>query len=265
MGLPWYLNPLWEWDLHDRLDVLEGSSSSSRADDQRQDKEIERLKTRVTELENQLLVLEKFWQTKVCYLQRRSLRRQRTPPSVHRTPLPSFPPGQKRSSPVPAAAAARRAIGMPATPVACCFDMKIPDVRRLLCLFLDFMHHSVRCAGKLQRIFRLGMHCSRRAGVFAGSARPVSATGPESGSSRPLPAGSGNRRPAPAGGRAGAGTAARKRAGAPCKDIRRPCRPIGRPRRLSRPDRGGRRLSPLRPPPEGQSGFLLRLWPAVSI
>ena len=60
MGLPWYLNPLWEWDLHDRLDMLEGSSSSSRADDQRQDKEIERLKTRVTELENQLLVLEKI-------------------------------------------------------------------------------------------------------------------------------------------------------------------------------------------------------------
>ena len=80
MGLPWYLNPLWQWDLHDRLDMLEGSSSSSRADDQRQDKEIERLKTRVTELENHLLVLEKFWQTKVCYLQRRSLRRQRTPP-----------------------------------------------------------------------------------------------------------------------------------------------------------------------------------------
>ena len=60
MGLPWYLNPLWEWDLHDRLDILEGSSSSSRADDQRQDKEIERLKTRVTELENQLLALEKI-------------------------------------------------------------------------------------------------------------------------------------------------------------------------------------------------------------
>ena len=60
MGLPWYLNPLWEWDLHDRLDMLEGSSGSSRADDQRQDKEIERLKTRVTELENQLLALEKI-------------------------------------------------------------------------------------------------------------------------------------------------------------------------------------------------------------
>ena len=60
MGLPWYLNPLWEWDLHDRLDMLEGSSSSSRADDQRQDKEIERLKTRITELEDQLLALEKI-------------------------------------------------------------------------------------------------------------------------------------------------------------------------------------------------------------
>ena len=46
--------------LHDRLEELEGSSSSSRADDQRQDKEIERLKTRVTELENQLLALEKI-------------------------------------------------------------------------------------------------------------------------------------------------------------------------------------------------------------
>ena len=40
--------------------MLEGSSSRSRADDQRQDKEIERLKTRVTELENQLLALEKI-------------------------------------------------------------------------------------------------------------------------------------------------------------------------------------------------------------
>lgn len=60
MGLPWYLNPLWQWDLHDRLDMLEGSSSSSRADDQRQDKEIERLKTRITELEDQLLALEKI-------------------------------------------------------------------------------------------------------------------------------------------------------------------------------------------------------------
>ena len=56
MGLPWYLNPLWEWDLHDRLDMLEGSSSSSRADDQRQDTEIERLKTRVTELADQGLL-----------------------------------------------------------------------------------------------------------------------------------------------------------------------------------------------------------------
>ena len=39
----------------------------------------------------------------------------------------------------------------------------------------------------------------------------------------------------------------------------------GRPCRLSRPDGGGHRLPPVWPPPEGQSGFLLRLWPAVSI
>lgn len=30
-------------------------------------------------------------------------------------------------------------------------------------------------------------------------------------------------------------------------------------------DGGGHRLPPVWPPPEGQSGFLLRLWPAVSI
>lgn len=39
----------------------------------------------------------------------------------------------------------------------------------------------------------------------------------------------------------------------------------GRPRRVPRPDGGGHRLPPVWPPPEGQSGFLLRLWPAVSI
>ena len=41
---------------------------------------------------------------------------------------PSFPPGQMRSSPVPSAAAARRAIGLPATPVACRFDMNRNDL-----------------------------------------------------------------------------------------------------------------------------------------
>ena len=60
MGIPWYLNPLWQWDLHDRLDDLELSSDGSRKDDLRQDKEIERLKRRVTDLENQLLALEKL-------------------------------------------------------------------------------------------------------------------------------------------------------------------------------------------------------------
>lgn len=60
MGVPWYLNPLWEWDLHDKLDELELSSGSSKAADQRQDQEIQSLKKRVTELEGQLLALEKL-------------------------------------------------------------------------------------------------------------------------------------------------------------------------------------------------------------
>ena len=58
--MAWYNSPLWAWRLDDELEELKSSSSSSRADDQRQDKEIERLKTRVTELEDQLLALEKI-------------------------------------------------------------------------------------------------------------------------------------------------------------------------------------------------------------
>ena len=58
--MAWYNSPLWAWRLDDEWEELKSSSSSSRADDQRQDKEIERLKTRVTELENQLLALEKI-------------------------------------------------------------------------------------------------------------------------------------------------------------------------------------------------------------
>ena len=73
----------------------------------------------------------------------------------------------------------------------------------------------------------------------------------------------------PTDGRTGAGFGTNARPGA--------CRPgsgcsssapqasAGRPCRLSRPDGGGHRLPPVWPPPEGQSGFLLRLWPAVSI
>ena len=62
MGLPWYLKPdlFLHADMLDQLDELNSSASSSHADVLRQDKEIERLKTRVTELENQLLALEKF-------------------------------------------------------------------------------------------------------------------------------------------------------------------------------------------------------------
>ena len=58
--MAWYNSPLWAWRLDDELEELKLSSSSSRADDQRQDKEIERLKTRITELEDQLLALEKI-------------------------------------------------------------------------------------------------------------------------------------------------------------------------------------------------------------
>ena len=73
----------------------------------------------------------------------------------------------------------------------------------------------------------------------------------------------------PTDGRTGAGFGTNARPGA--------CRPgsgcsssapqasAGRPRRVPRPDGGGHRLPPVWPPPEGQSGFLLRLWPAVSI
>lgn len=58
--MAWYNSPLWAWRLDDELEELKSSSSSSRSDDQRQDKEIERLKTRITELEDQLLALEKI-------------------------------------------------------------------------------------------------------------------------------------------------------------------------------------------------------------
>ena len=60
MGIPWYLSPLWAWDMNDKLEGLELSSDSTQATDQRQDKELEHLKLRVTELENQLLALEKI-------------------------------------------------------------------------------------------------------------------------------------------------------------------------------------------------------------
>ena len=62
MGLPWYLKPdlFLHADMLGRLDELNSSASSSHADVLRQDKEIERLKTRITELEDQLLALEKI-------------------------------------------------------------------------------------------------------------------------------------------------------------------------------------------------------------
>ena len=61
MGFPWYLKPdlLLHAEMLDKQEALESAANSSYATDQRQDKEIQSLKKRVTELENQLLALEK--------------------------------------------------------------------------------------------------------------------------------------------------------------------------------------------------------------
>lgn len=62
MGLPWYLKP--DWLLHaemlDAQDSLAQSVSSSYAADQKQDRKIEALEQRVSELEGQLLALERL-------------------------------------------------------------------------------------------------------------------------------------------------------------------------------------------------------------
>lgn len=62
MGLPWYLKP--DWLLHaemlDAQDSLSQSVSSSYAADQKQDRKIEALEQRVSELEGQLLALERL-------------------------------------------------------------------------------------------------------------------------------------------------------------------------------------------------------------
>ena len=62
MGFPWYLKPdlFLHAELLDKQEALESAANSSYATDQRQDKEIQSLKKRVTELEGQLLALEKL-------------------------------------------------------------------------------------------------------------------------------------------------------------------------------------------------------------
>lgn len=62
MGFPWYLKPdlFLHAEMLDKQEALESAANSSYATDQRQDKEIQSLKKRVTELENQLLALEKI-------------------------------------------------------------------------------------------------------------------------------------------------------------------------------------------------------------
>lgn len=78
--------------------------------DRAPDQEIATLKARLA-----------VWRADLAHLLAPELKARLPPP-------PSFPPGQMRSSPVPAAAAARRAIGIPATPVACRFDMNRNDL-----------------------------------------------------------------------------------------------------------------------------------------
>lgn len=60
MGLPWFLKPdlLLHAEMLDAQESLARSASSSYATDRKQDREIESLKKRVSELENQLLALE---------------------------------------------------------------------------------------------------------------------------------------------------------------------------------------------------------------
>lgn len=60
MGLPWFLKPdlLLHAEMLDAQESLARSASSSYATDRKQDREIETLKKRISELENQLLALE---------------------------------------------------------------------------------------------------------------------------------------------------------------------------------------------------------------
>lgn len=60
MGIPWFLKPdlLLHAEMLDAQKSLARSASSSHATDQKQDREIEALNKRVSELETQLLALE---------------------------------------------------------------------------------------------------------------------------------------------------------------------------------------------------------------
>ena len=128
MGLPWYLRPnlFLHADMLDQLDELNSSASSSHADDLRQDKEIEGLKKRVTELEDQLLALEKI-------LSQHGL----LPPMPEEPEAPAQPPDAPAIFPArtevvitcPRCGRGRRATGTPATPAACPSSMKMNERR----------------------------------------------------------------------------------------------------------------------------------------
>ena len=121
MAFPWYLKPdlFLHAEMLDKQEALESAANSSYATDQRQDKEIQSLKKRVTELENQLLALEKILSEHGILPPCRPSRRLR-----RRTPPPASPPGPWRPWPVPGAAAASGATGISATPADCPSSMK---------------------------------------------------------------------------------------------------------------------------------------------
>lgn len=83
MGFPWYLKPdlFLHAEMLDKQEALESAANSSYATDQQQDKEIQSLKKRVTELENQLLAVEKL-------LSQHGI----LPPQPEETEVPEAPP-----------------------------------------------------------------------------------------------------------------------------------------------------------------------------
>ena len=93
--------------------------------------ESDHLKQELSSLRQRMAELEQALEpTPAPELPPRQRMLKQRPPSVRRTPLPSFPPGRRRSSPAPGVAATRRAIGIPATPVACRFNMNMNKYRR---------------------------------------------------------------------------------------------------------------------------------------
>lgn len=93
--------------------------------------ESDHLKQELSSLRQRMAELEQALEpTPARSLPPRQRMLKQRPPSVRRTPPPCSPPGRRRSSPAPGVAATRRAIGIPATPVACRFNMNMNKYRR---------------------------------------------------------------------------------------------------------------------------------------